>query len=62
MKIAKFTYGNGQYWPANKEAIAACAILSKMVLSADDMLAVKSKGYDARLQNGEPIGKLDVRV
>lgn len=61
-KIATFTRGFGHYYPANKDAIAACAILSKMVLSPDDMVTIRSKGYETRMINGEPIGRVDIKA
>jgi len=58
MKIATFTEGHGIYYPANKEATAMCAILSKMRLTYPDLVAGRALGYDTRLVNGTEIGRV----
>lgn len=64
MKQAMFTFDAVTmcYWPANKNAIAACAILSKMRLGEHDMVTVKDKGFEPILQNGEPILRVNILV
>lgn len=62
MNAALFTYGNGIYWPANKNAAYISHVLSKRFLREEDMLTVKSKGYEPMLTNGQHIGKVDLTV
>lgn len=59
-RTASFIQLDGVYYPANKNATAVAAILSRRTLLADHMLVVRSHGYTPRLTNGEEIGKLDV--
>jgi hypothetical protein len=61
MKFAQFEYDkeNGYYIPANKEAIAATAIISNKYPRIGDMVTLRSKGYDTRLTNGQPIGRTE---
>ena len=62
MKVATFVFQGGLYHPANKEAISACAVLSRMKLRDSDMPWMRSNGYDPRLTNGQEIGKIDITV
>lgn len=62
MKPAKFTYGNGIFYPADKAAIAATAIVSKRFIREHDMILVRCAGYVPYYLNGQEIGKVDVRV
>ncbi len=61
-KIARFEYGDGFYYPANKHATGVCSILSKMRLTEKDMLAVRTEGYIPTLTNGQEIGKVNISV
>jgi hypothetical protein len=62
MKPASFTHKDGVYWPASKNAIAVCAILSKMRLKDADMLDVRREGYTPVFTNGQVIGRVDLTV
>ncbi len=62
MKIATFTYGNGRYYPANKNAIAASSVLSMRFLRHYNMQEVRSLGYTPMLMDGTEIGKVDIKV
>jgi hypothetical protein len=57
-KDAIFIHRNGYYWPDNKDADKACAIMSKMKLKESDMLTIRIKGYRTFLRNGEEIGRV----
>jgi hypothetical protein len=50
------------YYPANKNANAVCAILSRMKLNASHMIVVRSRGYTPRLTNGTEIGKVEIQA
>lgn len=60
MKVAMFVYKDGLYYPANKNAVAECAKLSRMKLRDSDMVVVISNGYRAFLTNGQEIGKVNI--
>lgn len=60
MKNALFTTDGHSYYPANKDAVAICCILSKMKLKEEDMLSVRSKGYIPRTANGEEIERVRI--
>lgn len=60
-KIAKFTYGNGVYYPANKEAIAVTAIISKRFLRENDMILVRCAGRIPYLLNGQEIAEVNIK-
>lgn len=62
IKDAIFISDGDVYYPANSHAVAACAIMSKMKLNKDDILAIKSKGYKTRHTNGDEIGKVDYTI
>lgn len=62
MKSAMFTMKEDIYYPANKNAIAACAIMSKMRLRKGDMLYLPNYGYEPILTSGQAINRVDVRV
>ena len=59
-----FTYDPAPnlYHPANKNVVAAAAILSKMRLTPADLVVVRSLGYLPVLQNGREIGRVDLSV
>ena len=61
-KTAVFTERNGVYHPENKVAVALCSVLSKSRLSRIDLVTARAMGYTTRLQNGQEIGKVDVRA
>lgn len=62
MKNALFWFNGIEYTPGNKDAVGACAILSKVRLKYSDMVIVRSKGFNPMLMNGEAIGHVDERV
>ena len=61
---AMFTHdpATGHYLPANKNAVAVAAILSKMRLTLPDLLVVRALGYLLVLQNGREIGRVDIQA
>lgn len=59
-KYAMFTTKDDIYYPANKNAIAECAKLSKMRLRKGDMLLVQKSGYIPILTNGQPIMAVNI--
>lgn len=62
-KIAKFTLGtDGIYYPSDKEAIAATAVVSRRFLRDDNIQMIRSAGWVPCLMNGQEIGKIDVKV
>jgi len=45
----------GRYLPANKVATTLAAQLSKMWLTREQLVAIKSRGYRVTHPNGQPI-------
>lgn len=60
MKAATFVHKDGLYYPANKNAIAICAIVSRMKLRDSDMPTVRKEGYIPFLTNRTEIGKVNI--
>ena len=59
---AMFIEDAGHYLPANKNAVAVCAILSSRRLKPYMMEKVRGLGYVPMLANGEELGRLDLRA
>lgn len=54
------TDGDGVFYPANKDATACCAILSRMRLKHADIMQLKGMGHNPRLINGDQIKGIDI--
>ena len=61
-RLAMFTPDGDDYRPINKTAVAACAVMSKMRLSKQDIVTIKSQGFWTVLPDGKPIGEVDIVV
>lgn len=59
-RTAAFLFDGNVYYPANKNAIAACVILSRRTLDITHMILVRTHGYTPRLLNGTEIGKVEI--
>lgn len=57
-----FTTDGQTYYPANKDAVALCAVLSRAKLSSVDIITLRAMGHDPRMTNGERIGGIDICV
>jgi hypothetical protein len=64
VKIATFVFDSerNRYLPANGNAMAITAIVSKRFPRREDMIVIRSYGYEPRLTNGELIAKVDIRA
>lgn len=61
-RTAFFTHAEGVYFPANKNAVAVAAVLSRRVLDEGHMILVRTHGFTPRLTNGTEIGKVEVKA
>ncbi len=55
-----FVFDGRFYLAANKDAAGLCAVLSRIRLRHEDLVAIRSMGHIPRLMNGEEIGKLRI--
>ncbi len=61
-RTALFTHADGVFYPANKNAVAIGAIMSRRTLDATHFIIVRAHGYTPRLTDGREIGKVEVRA
>lgn len=50
------------YHPANKAAVDACDVLGRRAIPETVMPQLREHGFDPRLGNGEPIGRVDIEA